>query len=135
MALFLTDTARNNMLDELTALIDAGAGAGNVKIYDGSVPANESTALSGNTLLATLPCSDPSSAAASGGVLTLSSITDDSSADATGTATFFRVEDSDTNVVMQGAVGTSGAELNLNSTSITTGQTVSITSWTITAPH
>lgn len=135
MAIFLTDALRNAMLDEITTKIDAGAGAGTVKIYDGSVPADESTALSGNTLLATLTCSDPSSAAASGGVLTLSSITDDSSADATGTASFFRVQDSNSVVVMQGSVGTSGADMNFSTVSFVAGQPVSITSWTITAPH
>ena len=125
------------MLDEITALFDSGAGAANVKIYDGTVPANESAALSGNTLLGTLPCSDPSAAAASGGVLTLSAITSDSSADATGTATFFRVEDSDANVVMQGAITATGGggEMELNSTSVTTGQEISITAWTVTMPH
>jgi hypothetical protein len=34
---------------------------------------------------------------------------------------------------LQGLCGTSGSDLNLSSTSITTGQTVSITSMTITA--
>ena len=132
MALSYIDTMRNAMLDEITAEIDAGAGAGTLRIYSGSVPADADTALSGNTLLAQLTMSDPSAASASGGVWTASSITADSSADATGTASFFRILDSDANVVLQGTVGTSGADLNLDSVSITSGDQVSVTSMTIT---
>ncbi len=130
MALAFIAACRNNMLDEITALIDAGSGAGKIRIYDGTRPATCGTA---TTLLAELTCSDPSCGAASAGVLTFSSITDDSSADATGTATWFRVVDSDNTCVIDGNVGTSGSDLNLNSTSITSGATVSITSFTITA--
>ena len=132
MALSYADALRHAMLDEITTDIDSGAGAGTLRIYDGSAPADADTALSGNTLLAQLTMSDPSAGAASGGDWTASSITSDSSADATGTASFFRILDSDTNVVMQGTVGTSGADLNLNSVSITSGDTVSVTSFVIT---
>ena len=60
-------------------------------------------------------------------------ITSDTSADNTGTATFFRALESDgTTVVFQGTVGTSGAELNLNTTSIVQLGTVSVTSLTYT---
>lgn len=132
MALGFGVTTRNGWLDDIPALIDAGTGAGKIRIYNGTRPATGGAA---TTLLAELTCSDPSSAAASGGVLTLSSITDDASADATGTATWFRVVDSDNNFVIDGDVGTSGSDLNLNTTSITLGDTVSITSFVITAPN
>ena len=132
MALALKVALRNSMLDEITALIDAGIGAGKIRIYDGTRPSTGGTA---TTLLAELTCSDPSAASASGGDLTLSSITDDASANATGTATWFRVVDSNNNFVMDGDVGTSGADLNLNTVSITAGATVSITSFVITAPN
>ena len=62
------------------------------------------------TLLADLTCNATFAAAASNGVLTLNAITSDSSADATGTATHFRIYKSDgTTAVLQGDVGTSGA--------------------------
>jgi len=55
-------------------------------------------------------------------------------ADATGTATHFRIWQSNgTTAVIDGDVGTSGSDLNFNSTSITSGGTVSVTSFTITA--
>jgi hypothetical protein len=73
-------------------------------------------------------------AAATGAVLTLEAIVADSSANATATATWFRIVKSDgTTHVMDGDVGTSGSDLNLNSVAITTGAEVSVTSFTITA--
>lgn len=74
----------------------------------------------------------PSAAAASGGVLTFSAITADASANATGTATWGRIVDSTSAFVMDFSVGTSGADYNLNTVSITTGVQVSCTSATIT---
>jgi hypothetical protein len=66
-------------------------------------------------------------------VLTLNAITQDSSADATGTATWFRWLKSDgTTIVMDGNVGTSGSDLNLNTTSIVAAAVVSVTSFVIT---
>jgi len=132
MALAFGATTRNAWLDDITTLIDAGAGAGKIRIYDGARPATGGTA---TTLLAELTCTDPAAASSSGGVLTLSAIADDTSADATGTATWFRVVDSNNTFVLDGDVGTSGSDLNLNSTSITAGDNVAITSFVITAPN
>ncbi len=135
MAYQFTETARNNMLDEITALVDSGAAAGKLRIYSGTPPANADAALSGNTLLAELPLSDPSFPAASSGQLTLdvTPVPEDASADATGTATFFRVLDSDNNVVMQGTVSATGGggDLQLNTTSIVAAGPVRVTSLTI----
>lgn len=130
MALGYVAALRNAQLDEITTLIDAGAGAGLWRIYDGSRPATGGAV---TTLLAELTFTDPAAAAASGGVLTFSSITGDSSADATGTATWFRWVDSVATFVSDGDVGTSGSDLNLDSTSIVAGGTVDITSATVTA--
>jgi hypothetical protein len=128
MALAYLAALRSNMLDEVTALVDAGT-AGLLRIYDGTQPATGGTA---TTLLAELTFTDPSFPAASAGVLTASAITDDSSANATGTATWFRVVDSAAVFVFDGTVGTSGTDLILDSVSITAGQTVSVTSFVIT---
>jgi len=129
MALAFSTTLRNNMLDELAAEVDGGAGAGLLRIYDGSRPATGGTA---TTQLAELTFTDPYSAAASGGIITASSITSDTSADATGTATWFRVVTSSSTFVFDGDVGTSGSDLNLDSVSITAGQTVSVSSFVVT---
>lgn len=125
---FDQNNIRNLMLDTITTR--AGASA-LLRIYDGSRPATGGTA---TTLLAELTCNSTFAAAASGGVLTLNAITADSSANATGTATWFRIVKSDgTTFVMDGSVGTSGSDLNLNTTSIVSGANVSVTSFTITA--
>lgn len=134
MALGIATTIRNNMLNQIRDAIDGGGGAGTIKIYTGTRPAT-GAALSGNTLLGTLTCSDPCAAAASGGVLTFNSITQDAAADATGTATWARIEDSAAAFVCDASVGTSGADINLSSVSITAGGPISITSATITAPN
>src|SRR5689334_2272930 len=97
---------RNTIADTFTT---RAGNAALLRIYSGTQPASADTALSGNTLLAELTCASPFAGAASGGVLTASAITQDSSADATGTATFFRLVKSDgTTVVADGSVGTSG---------------------------
>jgi hypothetical protein len=131
----LANASLQGAMDAVVDDIDNGAGAGTIKIYSGTQPADGDAALSGNTLLATLTFSDPAFGATStGGVATASAITDDSSADATGTAAWARIQDSDSNNVFDCDVGTSGATINLNSVSITSGGTVSITSFTMTHP-
>lgn len=118
---------RNPMLDIITTA--AGASA-LLRIYDGSRPATAGTA---TTLLAELTCNATFAGAASSGALTLNSITQDSSANNTGTATWFRIVKSDgTTFIMDGNVGTSGSDLNLTTTTITQTQPVSITSFVIT---
>lgn len=129
MALAFATGLRNNRANQIRDAIDAGAGAGLLRIYDGSRPASCGTA---TTLGAELTFSDPSAPGASGGVMTASAITDDSSANATITATWFRVVDSTGTCVMDGNVGTASSDLNLNSTSIASGQRVSCTSFVIT---
>lgn len=107
----------------------AGSGA-IIHLYTGTQPANANTALSGNTLLVSLVISG-SFGTDSNGTLTLGSVTS-GTAVATGTATFFQITKSDnTTVVMNGSVGTSNADMVLNTTTINSGETVSITSGTI----
>jgi len=132
MALEVDTALINTRLDAIKDAVDAGAGAGTLKIYDGTRPAKGGTV---TTLLATLTFTDPSFPAASAGVLTASAIAQDASADATGTATWFRVEDSVGGFVMDGDVGTSGSDLNLNTVAIVIAQPVSVTSFVITGAN
>ena len=130
MAIKLSTAARNAMLDGITSTV---GGSAKLRIYDGSQPAGPGTAVSTQVLLAELTCNATFAPAASSGVLTLNAITQDSSADATGTASWFRIVTSGGTAVIDGSVSTSGADMNLNSTSIVSGGTVSITSATFTA--
>jgi hypothetical protein len=130
MALQYSAALRNAMLDAITTAVGA---SGLCRIYDGSVPANVAASIGSSTLLAELTLNSTFAAGASSGVLTLNSITSDSSANATGTATYFRLTTSGGTAVIQGTVGTSGTDLVLNTTSISSGGPVAISSWTVTA--
>lgn len=107
------------------------AGTGSIiHLYTGTQPANANTALSGNTLLVSLTISG-AFGTDSNGTLTVGSVSN-GTAVATGTATFFRITKSDNStVVMDGTVGTFGADMNFNTVSIVTGDTVAISSGTI----
>ena len=127
MALAYLEALRHTMLDAITT--QAG-GSALLRIYDGSRPATGGAA---TTKLAELVMNATFAPGASGGDLTLNAIADDASADATGTATWFRIVKSDgTTLVMDGDVGTSGSDLNLDSVAITAGDVVSVTSFVIT---
>jgi hypothetical protein len=129
VTLGLASALRNSRLDKIRDAIDAGAGSGLLRIYNGTRPATGGTA---TTLLAELTFSKPSAPNASGGVSTYNAIASDASADATGTATWCRVVDSTGAFVMDGSVGTSGADFNLTTTSIVATQPVSCTSCVLT---
>lgn len=123
----LSNEAVNAMANALSDLLDNGY----LRIYDGSQPATADTAVSTQTLLAELRFNATAAPAASGGLLTFNSITSDSSANATGTASWFRALKSDgTSAVMDGTVGTSSSNMIIATTSISAGQTVSCSSFT-----
>jgi hypothetical protein len=82
----ITTAARNAAADAVVDLLDAGDTAAQLRIYSGTAPATVNDALSGNTLLAQLTMSDPEFGSAAAGEATAAAITQDSSADATGTA-------------------------------------------------
>ena len=123
MAITYATDVKNDRLDAVTTQIDAGTGAGKLEIGTAGMAA----------VLATITLNDPAAPAAAGGVLTLTMPQSDNSADADGTAAEARIRDSDNNDVITGlTVGTSGTDIILDSVSITTGQTVTINSATIT---
>jgi hypothetical protein len=132
MALRIATSARNAAADAVVDLVDAGAGAGTLRIYTGSQPATPNTAATG-TLLATVTLVDPAFGSAATGVATLADPGAVTGA-ADGTAGWFRIYDSNSNAVLDGACGTSGAELNLNTLTISTGVSFDITGGTITMP-
>jgi hypothetical protein len=128
MAIGYVTTLRSTRMTALVTDIDSGAGAGTLTIYSGSRPATGGTE---TTVLAVLTLSDPCGSVTNG-VLTFSSITADSSANATGTATWARLKDSDGNAAADMSVGTSGADINFDSVSFVAGGNVAVTSLTIT---
>lgn len=122
----LSNAAVNAEADALARLLDNGYR----RVYNGSKPATANTAITSQTLLAELRFAATSAAAAVDGVVTWTLIAD-ASANADGTAAWFRDLSSDgTTAIMDGTVGTSGENLNLSTTSILAGQQLAITSAT-----
>ena len=106
-----------------------------LRVCSGSMPATVATAQSG-TQLAELTLPSDWMAAASSGSKALSGTWQDASANATGTAGHFRLYDSGgTTCHAQGTVTATGGggDLTLDNTSIASGQSVTITSFTMTA--
>ncbi len=129
MALGYNVSLRNTRLNDIKNLIDAGSGAGRLRIYSGTRP---TTGGAVTTLLGELVFSDPSFPSAVNGAMSANAIAGDASANASGTATWFRVVDSAGNHVMDGNVGTSGSDLNFNTTTVSAGVTINITQFDLT---
>ena len=114
---------KNARMTAVRDQIDAGSGPGVLQIGTTGM----------GTVLAEITLADPSGSIASG-VLTLSGFPrSDTSANATGTAAAARIRDSNNVDVITGlTVGTSSADIILDSVGITAGQTVTINSASIT---
>jgi len=132
MALQYSVTVRNAQLDAVETTVGT---APLLRIYSGSAPANCAAAASG-TLLAEATLPSDWMAAANSGSKALSGTWQDASANATGTAGHWRLYDSGgTTCHAQGTVTATdgGGDMTLDNTSIASGQSVTITSFTITA--
>jgi hypothetical protein len=132
MALQYSVTVRNAQLDAVETTVGT---APLLRIYSGSAPANCAAAASG-TLLAEATLPSDWMAAASSGSKALSGTWQDASANATGTAGHWRLYDSGgTTCHAQGTVTATGGggDMTLDNTSIASAQSVTITSFTITA--
>lgn len=142
----MSPTANNPWFSDATTIASVAAvtalvNSGNISLFTGTQPADANTALSGNTLLASMAFGStafgtPVASGSAGSKVvtaTANTISSDTSAAATGTATWFRAYKSDgVTGAFDGSVGTSGCDLNLNTTAIVSGATVSVTSFTIT---
>lgn len=128
MALQFSVLARNGRANAVTTEV---GNAGLLRIYSGTIPATCADAATG-TKLTEQTCGSPFAPGASGGVLS-PTLPADANALATNTAGYHRVYKADgTTCVIQGTVGTSGADLNLNTLSIVSGGPVHASSWSYT---
>lgn len=128
MALTIAAASAQAMGAALATNIGSGA---LIRIYTGAKPATPETAASG-TLLATVTISG--SFTSTGGVLTAADPAQVTPV-AAGTAGYFRLLTSGgTTAVLDGTVGTSGADMNLSSTAITTTSPLDLGVPTITVP-
>lgn len=112
---------RNSIADAVLADIDQDAGAGNLVFLTAA-----------DAEVATLVLSDPAGTV-TGPTLTFSAISDDTSATG-GTTTKAKIESNLNTEVINCAVGTSGSDINLSSTTIGAGDTVSMSSLVYNAP-
>ena len=126
----LSQTIRHAMLNQITSTVGA---SGLWRIYTTPQPAGPDTAVSTQTLLAELTCGSTFAPAASSNTLTLNAITQDSSANNTGQAVWWRISTSGGVGHIDGSCGTIDADLILNSTAITAGAVVQISSATFSA--
>ena len=123
MALTLPTNVRNAACDAIVDLVDV-SGPGKLEIGTTSMAVTLVT----NVMAAT------AFGAAATGVATAAAIVD-GTAGATGTAAECRFRDgADADVITGMTVGSGSGDLDLSSTSITSGDTVSISSFTVTVP-
>jgi hypothetical protein len=123
--------------------LDEGTLGAVIQGRTGAQPADPDTAVTGTnlfTMTASATAFGAATDAAPGALKTANAITDDSSADATGTLGYVRassssVADTPLDDHIDGEAGTSGADWNFNTLSIVSGSTVSATSWTVTQPE
>jgi hypothetical protein len=131
----LGTSARNASTNGVVDLLDVGGG-GTLTIYTGSPPADPQTAPSG-TLLATLVLSNPAFGSAASGEADANAITDDASADATGTAGWFRLADAAATGIIDGTITATGGggDIEFNTVSFVAGGVVSIDSLSVNQPE
>ena len=130
MAFQFSTPARNDALDAIETAVGT---APTLTIRTGSVPANCAAARAG-TVLATLVLPSDWLTAASNGSKAISGTWQDLTADATGTAAHFSIDQGAT-CHIQGTVTATGGggDMTIDNTSIATGQQVTITGFTLTA--
>lgn len=129
MSLQLSTAVRNAMLDAIETNVGTSA---KLKLFTGSVPANCASADPAGALATLSLPTDWMNNASSGSKTLLG--TWSGTATGTGTAASFRLYASDgTTCGGQGTVGLGSGDLQLDNTSIASGQTINITTFTLTA--
>lgn len=122
MTVAYVSSLKTTRMNSVITAIDAAVGNGYIEIGTAGMA----------LVLVTIAFQKPSFTE-SGGVITMAGAPKSGIATGTGTAAAARIRTSVAADVITGlTVGVSGSDINLNSTSITTGQTVTLTSGTIT---
>ena len=134
MAIQFNVATRNARLDTIESTNGTSC---SLEIRSGTKPGACATATSGGAVLATINLPSDWMAAASSGAKAIAGTWEDLSADATGTASFFRIYNSqatknETTCFLQGDVAASASDMNVSSVSFTAGQSFSVTSFTLT---
>lgn len=103
------------------------------EVYAGTIPAAITEAIGAQTKLGTVTGSTDPSATHSGGLITFNAVTEDSAADATGTASFMRIFTGDGDAWADLDLGNleSSATGKMNTTSVVVGGPIRINAFTI----
>ena len=128
MTMTLSTTARTGICDALVTAIGA---SGTIKLYNGTKPASLGTPA--GTLLATLTLG-ATAGTTSSGVLTFGSGTQSNGSHVNGTPTFARFSTSGGTAVADIDIGSGAGTLTFTGT-VVSGQNVTVTSLTWTAPN
>ena len=140
MAISISNATAMAACNAVADSADVGVAASTLVIYSGAVPASADTALGAQVALVTFALPDPAFGDAAdlnpGAIATANAIAS-VQADATGTATFFRIIDGDGAARIQGSVTDTGGngDLKLSSTAIIMDIDVTVVSLTITMPE
>lgn len=128
MALRKNNGTINEQAEFLGGLFDGGT----FEIYTGAQPADPNSGPSGS-LLVTITIPTPAFGAAVAGVISKSG-TWQAVAGATGTAGWARMISADTNKTLDITVGESGTNAIIDDENVVNGNTITVTSFTITVP-
>lgn len=133
MTIQFSDTVRNARLDAIETTIGTAAVIKVYQLAGGTAPANCAAAISG-TVLATITNPSDYFTAASGGSMVKTGTWSDTSADAAGTAQYFRVFKADgTTTCIQGSAGTAAAsDMVVDNAVFAAGQTFTVSTFTLT---
>jgi hypothetical protein len=114
--------------------VDADAGAGKLRLYDGTMPAPSAGAA--GTLCVEITLDDPAYGSPSAGAVTLNDL-DPVNWIADGSVDYFRLVDNSGDLVLQGdvTVAAGTGTLKLSSITAVTGSPVDIQSLTLTLPN
>lgn len=123
MSITLSTSARDVLANAVSDLIDVG-GAGTLKIYTDGF----------GILLAELAFSNPAFGAASNGVCTANTITQDTSANSDGTMGVFQFINGENSPILSGTISASGGDINFDSLVVIEGDTIRVQSMTLTVP-
>lgn len=129
----ITNLTASAACDAVVDRMDLG-GAGTLRIYDGTIPTDADTAVGAQVILSEHTLSATAFGAASNGVATAAAIGADTSANATGTAAWFRITNGAGTTIMDGTVGTATSDLIVNTVAFVSGANVTIDSFTVTMP-
>ena len=122
MAVSHGSATRTALCNTAVDLVDGGSGAGKLKFLT-----------RGDSVLCTITLADPAFGAASGPSALLLSVPLTGSVVAGGTISKFRFTDSNDTTVIEGAVSTSGSDINLSSVAVSINDVIQIDSLTYTA--